>query len=64
MSDGMYEAFAGKPDKKKLPREVQINKYVDVLYEKNAVLITNKKEKTFISLKYTTLEKIMKERKK
>lgn len=61
MSDGMYEAFAGKVNKKKVPREIQINKYVDVVLFKDSALITNKKEKTTIALKYKTLKKILKE---
>lgn len=61
MSDGMYEALAGKPSKTKIPREIQINKFVDVLIFKDSVLITNKKEKTTIALKTKTLKKIMKE---
>jgi hypothetical protein len=61
MSDGMYEAMAGKPSKTKVPREVQINAHVDVLVFKDSVLITNKKEKTTIALKKVTLKKIMKE---
>jgi hypothetical protein len=59
MSDGMYEAFAGKPGKKQIPREVQINKNVDVVIFKDSVLIYNKLEKTTISLKKTTLKKII-----
>lgn len=61
MSDGMYEALAGKPSKNKVPREIQINNYVDLLVFKDSVLITNKKEKTTIALKKITLKKIMKE---
>lgn len=61
MSDGMYEAMSGKPNKTKVPREIQINNYVDLLIFEDSVLITNKKEKTTIALKKITLKKIMKE---
>lgn len=59
MSDGMYEAFAGKPSKKKVPREVKINKNVDLIVFKDSVIIYDKLEKTTIALKKTTLKKIM-----
>ena len=61
MSDGMYEAFTARPDKKKTPREVQINKNVDMVIYKDRVLISNKLEKTFIALKIKTVKKIAKE---
>lgn len=61
MSDGMYEAFAGKPKKSKIPREVEINKDVDLVVFKDRVLISNKLEKTTIALKKTTIKKIVKE---
>lgn len=61
MSDGMYEAFAGKPKKSKIPREVEINKHVDLVVFKDRVVISNKLENTTIALKKTTMKKILKE---
>ena len=57
MSDGMYEAFAKRNQKK----EHQINKHVEMVEYGDRVLITNKLEKTSIALKKRTLKKIMKE---
>ena len=57
MSDGMYEAFAKRNQKK----EFKINKNVDLVEYEDRVLITNKLEKTSIALKKRTLKKIMKE---
>lgn len=60
MSDGMYEAFAGRQKNVKI-REVAINKYVDIIVYKDRVLISNKKEQTTIALKKKTINRIAKE---
>lgn len=61
MSDGMYEAMAGKPSKTKIPREVHINEHVNIVVFKDSVLISNTKEQSTIALKTRTLKKIVKE---
>lgn len=60
MSDGMYEALSGR-GKNKVPREVQINKDVDIILYKDSIIITNKKQNALIALKTKTLKKILKE---
>jgi len=63
MSDGMYEVFSGtgKNKKRVYPREIKINKYVDVVEFKDAIIISNKKEGSYVTLKRKTYARIKKE---
>lgn len=57
MSDGLYEAFA-KRNRKKLPKTIEVNKYVHAKEFKDRVLIVNDKAGDQICLKKTTLKKL------
>jgi len=57
MSDGMSEVFSPR-NQKKVPKTVEINKYVHIKIFKDRVLIINEKADDAICLKKNTLKKI------